>query len=276
VRARCAALALLALIATTLTAALAEPVRAPAPAPVLPVRVEKRLPHHPDAFTQGLVFHQGELLESTGLYRRSTLRRTDPETGRVLALARLPGTLFAEGLALCPERPGQRPRLVLLTWREGLILTYDAASLKRLSTHRLRGQGWGLAWDGTRIILSDGTDSLRLLAPEGFAETGQVKVRDGAQPVRELNELEWAEGWLLANVWGLDRIAVIRPPGARHAGQVAAWLDLSALRRELGPQAETANGLAYDARAKALYVTGKRWDTVFVLALPAPLSTPPD
>jgi glutaminyl-peptide cyclotransferase len=247
-----------------------------APARTLAVRVLRRLPHDPSAFTQGLVFHQGELVESTGLYRQSTLRRTDPETGRILALARLPGKLFGEGLALCPERPGAAPRLVLLTWREHLILTYDAVSLQRLGSQSLRGEGWGLAWDGARLILSDGSDTLRLLAPGDFAEIGQLKVRDGAHPVRELNELEWAQGWLLANVWGRDHIAVIRPPGAQNQGQVAAWLDLAPLRRELGPQAEAANGIAFDPRTQTLFVTGKHWDKVFVLALPTLLTLPPE
>ena len=246
-----------------------------AQAPSLPVRVLRRLPHDAAAFTQGLIFHNGELVESTGLYGQSSLRRTNPETGQVLVLARLPGALFGEGLALCPARPGQPARLVQLTWREGRILTYDPASLRQLGSHSVRGEGWGLAWDGKRLILSDGTDTLRLLAPDDFAQTGSLKVRDAGVPVRELNELEWVQGWLLANVWEQDRIAVIRPPGAPGQGQVAAWLDLSALRRELGPGAEVANGVAYDPQERALYVTGKRWDTVFVLALPPLLEQPP-
>lgn len=262
-------LALLALLALA-QAASAEP------APTLAVRVLQRLPHDASAFTQGLIFHQGALIESTGLYRQSSLRRTDPDTGRILALTRLPGTLFGEGLALCPERPGRPPRLVQLTWREGLILTYDAATLRQLGRHRLRGEGWGLAWDGSRLILSDGSDTLRWLEPRAFAETGRLTVREGAAPVRELNELEWVEGWLLANVLGQDRIAVIRPLGAKDAGQVAAWLDLTPLRRELAAQAEAANGIAFDPRARVLYATGKRWDKVFVLALPALLAHPPE
>ena len=244
-------------------------------APSLIPRVLKRLHHDASAFTQGLIFHQGQLLESTGLYGQSSLRRTDPETGRVLVQTRLPDALFGEGLALCPARPGQPARLVQLTWREGQILTYDPATLRELGRHRLPGEGWGLTWDGSRLILSDGTDTLRLLAPDDFAQLGRLKVRDAGAPVRALNELEWVQGWLLANVWEQDRIAVIRPPGVHGQGQVAAWLDLSALRRELGPGAEVANGVAFDPQARALYVTGKRWDTVFVLALPPLLEHPP-
>lgn len=270
-----ASFAAVALLAAVAILALARP--APCePAPTLSVHVEKRLPHDAQAFTQGLVFHQGELVESTGLYGQSSLRRVDPQTGGILALTRLPGRLFGEGLALCPKRPGQAPRLVQLTWREGRILTFDALSLRQLGSHRLRGEGWGLTWDGARLILSDGSDTLRLLKPDDFAEVSQMKVRDAQAPVRELNELEWVQGWLLANILSQDLIAVIRPPGAKNAGQVAAWLDLAPLRRELGPQAGAANGVAFDPRTRTLFVTGKRWDKVFVLALPPLLEHPPD
>ncbi len=275
------ALVLALLIALGMALGIASPAQAasgegadPA-APTLAVNVLKRLPHDPGAFTQGLIFHQGQLIESTGLYGQSSLRRVDPETGRVLALARLAPRIFGEGLALAPARPGSSPRLVQLTWREGLILTYDPGSLRQLSRLRLRGELWGLTWDGKRLILSDGSDTLRLLEPLALAETGRLAVREGQTPLGELNELEWIEGWLLANVLGQDRIAVIRPPGSKDAGQVAAWLDLSPLRRELAPASEVANGIAYDPHTRALYVTGKRWDRVFVLALPELLQHPP-
>jgi len=277
---RRAAIASIAAITVMAVLALARPAAcesaATTPAPTLSVQVRRSLAHDPAAFTQGLVFHQGALFESTGLYGQSTLRRMDPQTGGLLALARLPGRLFGEGLALAPERPGAAPRLVQLTWREGVILTYDPDSLRQTARHRLRDQGWGLAWDGARLYLSDGTDTLRLLEPRAFAETGRLAVRENTRPVRELNELEWVEGWLLANIWGQDRIAVIRPPGAQDAGQVAAWLDLAPLRRDLAPEAEAANGIAYDPRTRALYVTGKRWDRTFVLDLPTLLTHPPD
>lgn len=261
-------LATLALLAQTALAAQAT-------APTLSAQVQKRLPHDPQAFTQGLLFHQGELLESTGLYGQSSLRRVYPQTGKVLALTRLPRALFGEGLALCPARTGQAPRLVLLTWREGRILTFDAKTLRQTGSHHLKGQGWGLTWDGTRLIQSDGSDTLRLLSPDTFAETGQLKVRDGTQPVRSLNELEWVEGWLLANIWERDRIAIIHPPGSQHQGQIAAWLDISQLRQELGPQAEAANGIAYDPQTHTLFITGKRWDKTFTLTLPPLLNHPP-
>lgn len=244
-------------------------------APSEPVRVIAVRPHDAAAFTQGFLLHGGVLYESTGLYGRSGVRRVDPATGRVLAERKLPARYFGEGLALCPEgRKGGR--LVQLTWREGAILAYDAATLRPLGRHALRGQGWGLACRGNTAVLSDGTDTLRLLDATTLNETGKaIRVRDGALPVVRLNELEWVNGWLLANIWQEDVIAVIRPDN----GQVALWLDLAALRAELPEGADAANGVAYDPAGDggrgALLLTGKLWDRVFVAALPELLRRPP-
>lgn len=260
-----------------------------APAPVVPVRVLARLPHDAGAFTQGLLFHQGQLYESTGLYGQSSLRRVDPATGKVLTRHNLDPRFFGEGLALCPD--GENSRLVQLTWREGVVLTYDSATLRPLASLALRGQGWGLACAGSQLVHSDGSNLLRWLDARTLTPTGKtVRVRDAGRPVERLNELEWAGGWLLANVWQEDKIAVIRPA----TGQVALWLDLSALRRELPQGAETANGIAYapagqmsraglksqtgqtgQAGQGALYLTGKRWNTVFVVELPELMRQPP-
>lgn len=285
----------------TLLAALAFLLAPPLPAhgagarsaPSFPCFVLRRLPHDSSAFTQGLLVHQGAFLESTGRYGQSSLRRVDPETGQILARTELPARFFGEGLALCPGARG--PRLAQLTWQEGVVLLYDAGTLRPTTSQRLRGEGWGLACaDGptwregpawradsgghgdsargaARFIKSDGTDLLRLLDPDTLAETGQLRVTDGGAPVRQLNELEWHNGWILANVWGSDRIACIRG----DTGRVAAWLDLAALRRELNPDAEAANGIAVDRSGRRLYVTGKHWDKVFVLEMPELLAKPP-
>lgn len=247
------------------------------------VTVLSRLPHDPEAFTQGLLLHQGELFESTGLYGQSSLRRVDPATGRAQVRRSLPPKLFGEGLALCPEagQSGAGPqRLIQLTWREGVILAYDPGSFQLVSRRKLRGQGWGLACSGTKLILSDGTDTLRFLDAHSLAETGRtLRVRDGGRPVERLNELEWVNGWLLANVWEEDRIAVIGPDDGTGTGQVALWLDLAPLRRELCDRAEAANGVAFDPAGDkgrgALYLTGKRWETIFVVALPELMLQPP-
>lgn len=248
-----------------------------AEAPTEAVVVLARLSHDPEAFTQGLVLHQGALFESTGLYGQSSLRRLDPSTGRVLARQPLPRKLFGEGLAACETKPR---RLVQLTWREGVIRSYDPASLRLVAEHPLRGEGWGLACNGAELTLSDGTDTLRFLKAQTLAETGEARrVYDGARPVVRLNELEWVNGWLVANIWGEDRLAVIRPDAGPGGWRVALWLDLSPLRRELHPRAETANGVAFDPAAQggrgALYLTGKRWNTLFVAALPALMRQPP-
>lgn len=247
--------------------------------PVEAVRVLAERPHDPAAFTEGLILRGGALYESTGLYGRSDVRRVDPATGRVLARTALPAELFGEGLDLCRGADG-RDRLLQLTWREGRILAYSPATLRPLGQARLSGEGWGLACRGREAWMSNGTSRLRALDAATLAETGRgVVVRDGATPVTRLNELEWVNGWLLANVWQEDRVAVIRP----DTGAVVLWLDLSALRKRLGPGAEVANGVAFDPDAAlpggdgrgALLLTGKRWDKLFVAALPAMLRRPP-
>lgn len=243
-------------------------------APAQPPRVLSRLPHDPEAFTQGLCLGHGALYESTGLYGASSLRRVEASSGRVLARRELPRKLFGEGLSLCGEGTGRR--LVQLTWREGEILLYDAAGLRPLGRLPLRGEGWGLACRGRVAVVSDGTSVLRLLDARTLAETGRgIAVRDGGEPVPRLNELEWVNGWIVANVWQEDRLAVIRP----EDGRVALWLDLAPLRALLGQEGEAANGVAFDPGADhgrgALLLTGKRWDTLFVVALPELLRTPP-
>jgi len=253
---------------------LLPPRPAAAQAPTEPARVLGRLPHDAAAFSQGLALARGVLFESTGLYGASTLRRVDPATGRVLARRALPRRFFGEGLALCPE--GNGARLVQLTWRERRILTYDPETLLPLESLPLRGEGWGLACHGGEAVLSDGTHLLRFLDARTLAETGRtLAVRDGADLVERLNELEWVNGWLVANIWQEDVLAVIRPDD----GQVALWLDLTALRRSLDPGAEAANGVAFNPKGDggrgALLLTGKRWNAVFIAALPELMRRPP-
>jgi len=275
VRPRPAAALLLAALLLCAGAAPAAGTGREQPAPLLALRVLRRLPHDPEAFTQGLLLKAGVLYESTGLYGHSSLRRVDPESGRALARIKLDDRLFGEGLALCQEKPGGKSaRLIQLTWREGLILAYDPQTLREVARGPLRGQGWGLACDGTRLVMSDGTNRLRQLDAGSLAETGErLRVRDAGRPVSRLNELEWVNGWLVANIWEEDRIAVIEP----ETGRVAAWLDLAPLRAELPARAEAANGIAYDADARPdeLWLTGKRWDRVFVAELPELLRSPP-
>lgn len=253
------------------------PAKGRAAAPTRAARVLAARPHDPAAFTEGLALRGGALYESSGLYGRSDVRREDPATGRALSRQALPPGLFGEGLDLCRGADG-RERLLQLTWREGRILAYAPADLRPLGQARLSGEGWGLACRGREAWISDGTSRLRVLDAATLTETGRgVIVRDGGFPVPRLNELEWVNGWIVANVWQEDRVAVIRP----DTGAVVLWLDLSTLRRRLGPGAEVANGVAFDPGPApgggrgALLVTGKRWDRLFVVALPDVLRRPP-
>lgn len=274
----------LAALALAAVLAVAGPVLARAPA--FPCSVLRSLPHDEEAFTQGLLLHQGEFIESTGLYGRSTLRRVDPETGRVRLRVALSARHFGEGAAICPPDGEPGSRLVQLTWKEGLALFYDPETLRPTGSRRLPGELWGLACApashggvgqaGARLVLSDGSDVLRLLDPRTLAETGRLRVwegaRDAPEPVAQLNELEWHNGWILANVWRRDALALIRG----DTGQVAAWLDLAPLRALLkSPRAEAANGVAVDRTGRRIFVTGKHWDAVFVLEMPQLLTRPP-
>ncbi|RMD69804.1 MAG: glutaminyl-peptide cyclotransferase [Gammaproteobacteria bacterium] len=222
-------------------------------APTLGYRVVHAYPHDPGAFTQGLVYHQGLLYESTGLYGRSSLRQVILETGEVIRERRLPGHLFGEGLALCGDR------LIQLTWRAGVGFVYDKRTFEPIAEFRYSGEGWGLACQGRQLVMSDGSATLRFLDPETFAVVGKVEVRDGASPVEHINELEFVEGRLWANIWPSRRIAVIDPA----TGKVEAWIDFG----DLLPAAKGAmNGIAYDGKGKRLLVTGKLWPRLFEIA----------
>ena len=217
------------------------------------------LPHDPGAFTQGLVYSDGWLYESTGLNGRSTLRKVEPRTGRVAAARNLPPEHFGEGLALWGGRFHQ------LTWKSRMVFVFDAATLEPLGTLPLDRDGWGLASTPLGPVSSDGSNVLVWRDPATFKALRTLAVTDGGRPVYRLNELEWAEGFILANVWHEDRIAVIRPA----TGEVAAWIDCSGLRAGLGtlPEESDLNGMAWDPGAKRLYVTGKLWPNIFELAL---------
>ncbi len=220
------------------------------PAPVSGYRVVASYPHDPQAFTQGLVFHAGYLYESTG--RDSDLRQVRLETGEIIHRIELENEYFGEGLALW------RDRLVQLTWRAGIGFVYDRRSLERRDRFSYPGEGWGLTHDGTHLIMSDGSATLRFLDPATFELQRTVEVTDGRVPVEALNELEFVRGEVYANVYRSDRIARIAP----QSGRVVGWIDLEGLSRRQG-QAGVLNGIAYDAGADRLFVTGKYWPRLF-------------
>jgi glutamine cyclotransferase len=218
-------------------------------------------PHDHDAFTQGLIFRDGFLYESTGLNGRSSLRKVRLESGAVLQQRRIDRRYFAEGLT------DWRDRLIQLTWDTSIGFVYDLATFAPRSTFTYPGEGWGLTHDDRQLIMSDGTSSLRFLDPETMRETRRVTVMDGARPVDQLNELEYVKGRVYANVWLTDRIAMIDPAG----GRVEAWIDLSGLRGPSAPAGnDVLNGIAYDAAGDRLFVTGKLWPRLFEIRLRQP------
>ncbi len=224
------------------------------------IAIVKTYPHDPQAFTQGLVFSDGFLYESTGAHRgNSSLRKLDLETGRVLKEYTLAGGYFGEGLTLW------RKRLIQLTWRSGIGFVYDRDSFLKVGDFHYDTEGWGITEDGKSLIMSDGTAVLRFLDPESFEEIRRIEVLDQGVPVRNLNELEFIKGEIFANIWGKDTIARVSPEN----GKVLGWIDLSMLRRALGPvqEAEALNGIAYDRGGDRLFVTGKLWPKLFEIKL---------
>ncbi len=219
----------------------------------------KVYPHDPGAYTQGLVYVDGTLYESTGLNGRSSIRKVRLETGEVVSRRAVDPSYFAEGLT------EWRGKLIQLTWQSGTGFVYDRETLRPKGTFAYKGEGWGLTHDGTRLILSDGTATLRFLSPDSYRETGKIVVRDGGMPVMDLNELEFVRGEIYANVWHSNRIARISPA----TGDVLGWIDLSGLLPK-GAVADTEavlNGIAYDSANDRLFVTGKLWPKLFEIRL---------
>jgi glutaminyl-peptide cyclotransferase len=227
--------------------------------PVSSYRVIATYPHDRQAYTQGLVYRGGFLYESTGLEGQSTLRKVRPETGEVLIRRSLEKQVFAEGLTLCGDR------LVQLTWISQKGFIWDLATLKRVGTFNYTGEGWGLANDKDRLIMSDGTSTLRFLDPSTLREKGRLAVTAAGKPLTQLNELEYVKGEIWANVYQTDRIARISP----KTGRVTGWIDLAGLLPEADRiiPVDVLNGIAYDPDRNRLFVTGKLWPKLFVIEL---------
>ena len=242
----------------------AQDVRQTGTTPVYGYEVVREYPHDPAAFTQGLLYRDGYLFESTGLHGESSLRKVELDTGRVVQTRDIDSDYFAEGLA---DWGG---RLLQLTYTSKVGFVYDLATFSPQATFTYEGQGWGLTHDGKRLIMSDGQPHLRFLSPDTFAETGRIEVRDGERLVHNLNELEMVKGQVYANIWFEDRIAIIDPA----SGRVTGWLDLTGLSKRLDPPpvdprgaGAVLNGIAYDAAGDRLFVTGKLWSRLFEIRL---------
>ena len=230
-----------------------QPAAAADSAPTWRHEVVRSFPHDSEAFTQGLLIRDGYLYESTGRNGKSSLRKVELETGKVVQRLGIGQQYFAEGLAAFGSQ------LVQLTWETNIGWVYDRSTFKQIRTFTFSGEGWGLADDGTRLVMSDGTPNLRFLNPETLAEIGSVRVLDGPTAVNQLNELEVVKGEIFANVWLTDRIAVIAPA----TGRVVAWLDLKGLLPGQANSDAVLNGIAYDAARDRLFVTGKLWPRMF-------------
>lgn len=215
--------------------------------------VTDRLPHDSTAYTQGLLWADGVLFESTGLYGHSEVRRVDLRSGRVLASRALPANRFGEGLALV------KGRLYQLTWESGVAYIYDASTLAPLDSLRYPGEGWGLATDGTSLIMSDGSDSLRILSPTTFQVQRVVHVRYKGAPLYQLNELEYVNGDVLANVYQSNWVLRIDPV----TGDVRQVLDFADLYPDRPASAEVMNGIALAPDGRQLLLTGKLWPVLF-------------
>jgi glutamine cyclotransferase len=216
-------------------------------------------PHDAHAYCQGLAFADGNLYEGTGQYGQSSLRRVELETGEVLQYVMLDRRCFGEGIT------AWRDRIIQLTWKGQFGIVYDRTSFAVRKRFRYAGQGWGLTHDGRHLIMSDGSSTLRFLDPETFRVVRRIDVRSQGRRVRDLNELEYVKGQILANIWYKDYIARIAP----RTGEVTGWIDL----RDLLPHGQrpgreaVLNGIAYDAEKDRLFVTGKNWPKLFEIRM---------
>lgn len=216
-------------------------------------------PHDRASFTQGLFFDGGHLYESSGQYGRSGIARIDLASGKVLAQTQLPATEFGEGITRW------RDQIISVTWQNGVGHRWRAKDLKLLDSFAYQGEGWGLTLYKKELVWSDGSATLRFLDPATLQEKRRVEVRFAGQPVSQLNELETINGEIWANVWHSDRIARIDPAN----GTVTSWVDLTGLKQEAGARGQESvlNGIAWDARHKRLFVTGKYWPKLFEIRL---------
>jgi glutamine cyclotransferase len=228
-------------------------------APTYGFEVVNSWPHDAKAFTQGLIFHDGALVESTGQYGESTLRRVELKTGKVLKRVEMPSQFFGEGVTVLGGK------LYQLTWQGKRGFVYDPQTFEKRGEFRYDGEGWGLTHDGRSLILSDGSNQLRFIDPETFRVTRTVSVFDRGRPLRDLNELEYVRGEIYANVWHDQRIVRLDP----QTGRVLGWIDLHGIipPSELSDEEAVLNGIAYDADGDRLFVTGKLWPKLFEIKL---------
>jgi len=230
--------------------------------PLYTYKIVNTYPHDRNAFTQGLVFEDGILYEGTGLHGQSTLRKVELETGDILRILTLPAQFFGEGVTIYGNK------LIQLTWQSNVGFIYDKESFELLQEFNYSTEGWGITHDGKRLIMSDGTSTLHFLDPETFQEIGQIEVYDRNGPVTKLNELEYIQGEIYANIWKTDRVARIAP----LTGQVMGWIELENILspEDRNHRVDALNGIAYDAKNDRLFVTGKFWPKIIEIEMISP------
>lgn len=242
------------------------------PIPVYGYEIVKAYPHDPEAFTQGLIFHNGFLYESTGERGKSTIRKVEIETGKVLQKIDLPKTDFGEGLTLFDGK------LYNLTWQENICRVYDVNDFKLLREFTYQGEGWGITNDGTNLYMTDSTHVIRVLNPETFKSSKMIAVmRDDGRPLMSLNELEFVKGEIWANIWHSEKPESIGKPNyiARidpATGKIVGWIDLEGISPEDTRRdgENVLNGIAYDPASDRLFVTGKNWKKLYEIKITGP------
>ncbi len=242
--------------------------RAPDAIPVYGYHVVHAFPHDTGAYTEGLFYLYGHLYESTGEVGESGVRKVDISSGRVLQQVATPWPAYGEGIVAWGDR------LIQLSWRRHEGFIYDLDTLEPLARFSYPGEGWALTTDGRRLYMSDGTPVIRILDPDTLEQVGAIRVSAGGKPLANINELEWVNGQIFANVWLTDRIARIDPA----SGEVVGWIDLSGLAPDpealASPTDDVLNGIAWDAAHGRLFVTGKRWPTLYEIRLTGPERQP--
>ena len=229
-----------------------------APIPIYSYEIVQTYRHDPSAFTQGLVYDGGAFWEGTGEYGQSALRRVSLENGSVLRQIKLANSLFGEGVAVWKDR------IIQLTWQSGVGLVYGKENLTEIGRFYYRTEGWGITSDGKRLIMSDGTDALHFLDPETFRELERINVTCSGLPVDGLNELEYIDGKIYANLWPTDWIAVVSP----ETGEVLGAANLAGILPKADARGvDVLNGIAFDPKGDRLFVTGKLWPKLFWIKL---------
>ncbi|WP_282948672.1 MULTISPECIES: glutaminyl-peptide cyclotransferase [unclassified Sphingopyxis] len=231
----------------------------PAPIERCGYRIVQSYPHDATSFTQGLFWDEGHLYEATGQYGQSRVARLDLKTGRALIQTKLPSDQFGEGITRWGDQ------IVGVTWQNGVGHRWAIKDLKPLGTFKYDGEGWGVTMVGDSLVLSDGSSQLKFFDPATMTEQKRVTVRFGGRPLAMLNELETIDGQVWANVWMTDLIVRIDPA----SGDIGSYIDLTGLRQDAGATGgdSVLNGIAWDAKKKRLFVTGKYWPKLYEIAL---------